>query len=477
MEETMMMDTSRQFLLVGERHLSLDIMATMMPYHWSIDHAENTTDAERLLLDNDYLTGLVIMDARRPHRHQDIECLVNTGKMTWIAMVDNQALLTKGIRRLIGQLFHAYLVLPLDERKANHLLESAQEMAGIMPDEETEPLISVHKENECCMIGDSTIIRRLYRDIGKIASVDAPVLITGESGTGKELTARAIHNNSPRRHGPFNAVNCGALPSGLIQSELFGHERGAFTGASQRKEGIIESTCRGTLFLDEIGDLPLDMQVNLLRFLENHRVLRVGGLTEIPVDVRVLAATHVNLEEAVRGGSFRDDLYHRLNVLQINTPPLRERPEDIEPLATYFFHKFTDEKATKVRGFSRESLILMHQYAWPGNIRELINRVRRAMVMCDKRLITPADLGLDRRQCAFRHAVTLEQARDIAEREAIKAALARNKHKILHAARELGVSRVTLYRLLEKHGIDRHSVSVDDEEADLPPGVIPLPSL
>ncbi|MFY0990089.1 sigma-54 interaction domain-containing protein [Halomonas sp. C05BenzN] len=345
-----------------------------------------------------------------------------------------------------------------------------------MPDEGAGAPPSLKAENEYCMVGDSVTIRRLYRDIGKIASVDAPVLITGESGTGKELTARAIHEHSPRRSGPFNAVNCGALPSGIIQSELFGHEKGAFTGATQRKIGIIESSSSGTLFLDEIGDLPLDLQVNLLRFLENHRVLRVGGLKEIPVDVRVLAATHVDLEKATREDGFREDLFHRLNVLQINTPPLRERPEDIEPLANFFFRKFTDEKAACVRGFSRESLIRMRQYAWPGNIRELINRVRRAMVMCDKRLITPVDLGLERRQHATRHRMTLEQARDMAECDAIKAALARNKGKMIHAARELGISRVTLYRLIDKHGIDRCSGSAEGDVDLHSSNIIRLPS-
>lgn len=472
----MMMDTSRRLILIGERRIYLHITATMTPYKWSIDHAESTFDAERLLQKKNYHTGLIILESHSSSHHQDIEILINTGKTLWIALVDKKSLLTKDIRRLIGQLFHTYITFPLDEEKANNLLENAAEMARIMPNDETAKPVTIHKENDYCMVGESATIRRLYRDIGKIASVDAPVLITGESGTGKELTARAIHDNSPRNKGPFNAVNCGALPSGLIQSELFGHEKGAFTGATHRKEGIIESTCKGTLFLDEIGDLPLDMQVNLLRFLENHRVLRVGGLTEIPVDVRVLAATHVNLEKAVQEGNFRDDLYHRINVLQINTPPLRERPEDIEPLATFFFRKFTAEKATKVRGFSRESLVLMRQYAWPGNIRELINRVRRAMVMCDKRLITPDDLGLERRQYASRHRLTLEQARDMAECDAIKAALARNKSKVIHAARELGVSRVTLYRLIDKHGIDRCCGTAADEADLCSANIIRLPS-
>jgi DNA-binding NtrC family response regulator len=242
----------------------------------------------------------------------------------------------------------------------------------------------------------------------------------------------------------------------LIQSELFGHEKGAFTGATQRKLGIIEHTDGGTLFLDEIGDLPLEMQVNLLRFLENNTIQRVGGLKEIVVNLRVLAATHVDLEQAVKEGKFREDLYHRLNVLQVQVPPLKERGADIVMLAHYFFNKFSADKPFIVNGFSKESLAVMQGSEWPGNIRELINRVRRAMVMSEHSLIRPTDLGLERRHSEARYASSLEEARDMAERSVIMASLTRNAFNILHAARELGISRVTLYRLMEKHKVHRH---------------------
>ncbi|QJQ98329.1 sigma-54 dependent transcriptional regulator [Halomonas sp. PGE1] len=328
-------------------------------------------------------------------------------------------------------------------------------MASLLGRADSHPGHATPSRAGVSLVGSSPAIQTLMRDIDKIAAVDAPVLITGESGTGKELTARLIHTRSARHTGPFNAVNCGALPAGLIQSELFGHERGAFTGADRRKVGIIESTSGGTLFLDEIGDLPLELQVNLLRFLEDHRFLRLGAQRESEVDVRVLAATHVDLEGAVREGRFREDLYHRLNVLQARTPPLRERPEDIEQLANHFFQQFRREASRRVRGFSHDSLITMRQHAWPGNVRELINRVRRAMVMCEQRLITPDALGLERRNGLSREGLSLEQIRDGAEREAVIAALARNKQQVLHAARELGVSRATLYRLIEKHHLHR----------------------
>ncbi|WP_240724865.1 sigma-54 interaction domain-containing protein [Onishia niordana] len=318
------------------------------------------------------------------------------------------------------------------------------------------------------MLGNASSMKSLFSTIQKVATVDAPVFINGESGTGKELTARSIHELSSRCDGPFNAVNCGALPTHLIQSELFGHEKGAFTGAVKRKIGRIEATQSGTLFLDEIGDLPLEMQVNLLRFLEDHKIQRIGDTSEISVNVRVLAATHVDLKKAIEEGRFREDLYHRLNVLHISVPSLRERSQDIELIANYFFEQFSSEGAARARGFSQDSRVVMQQYQWPGNVRELINRVRRATVMCEHRLISPEDLGLERRSHDWREPLTLEKARDIAEHEVINAALVRNKHKVQKAAKELGISRVTLYRMMEKHHISRHC-----SEENIPRNALP----
>ncbi|NIQ10100.1 MAG: sigma-54-dependent Fis family transcriptional regulator, partial [Gammaproteobacteria bacterium] len=286
-----------------------------------------------------------------------------------------------------------------------------------------------------------------------VALVDAPLLITGESGTGKELSALAIHERSRRNTGPFIAVNCAALPSTLIQSELFGYEKGAFTGAQHRKMGRIESAEGGTLFLDEIGDLPLDLQVNLLRFLQQNTIQRVGGKEEIPVNVRIIAATHVDLEQAVKEGRFREDLYYRLNVLQMKIPSLRDRDGDVEVLANYFFKRFSNEKHPRVKGFRKDTIRTMNSYNWPGNVRELINRVRRAMVMCDGSLITPRDFGLERRS-SRRVLQTLAQARYNAERSAILAALRAEGHNISQAAKLLGTSRVTLHRLITKYELN-----------------------
>jgi DNA-binding NtrC family response regulator len=292
----------------------------------------------------------------------------------------------------------------------------------------------------------------LRRQITKVAQANAPVLIWGESGSGKELTAHAIHNHSKRAHGPFIAVNCGAIPASLIQSELFGYERGAFTGAAKEKRGLIESAAGGTLFLDEIGDLPLELQTNLLRFLQERTINRIGSSNSIEVDVRVIAASHVRLEDAVKSGLFREDLLYRLNVLPLTVPALRERKEDLELLARHFFKVFSHDKNPRLTGFSNRAMLAIKAHDWPGNVRELINRIRRALVMSEGRLITPEDLDLQM-QTGLRNGEALEEARIRAERDAIHVCLQGSGSNVTRAARDLGVSRMTLYRLMEKHGI------------------------
>jgi transcriptional regulator with PAS, ATPase and Fis domain len=266
------------------------------------------------------------------------------------------------------------------------------------------------------------------------------------------LVAQAVHTHSPRRKGPFVPINCGAIPASLIQSELFGYERGAFTGAAREKRGLIEAAQGGSIFLDEIGDLPMELQANLLRFLQEKTIYRLGSTHSIAVDVRVIAASHINLAQAVQRGAFREDLYYRLNVLALDVPPLRDRKEDLLPLADHFFHTFSAERAPRVKGFSSRAGQAIRDYDWPGNVRELINRVRRAMVMAEGRLILPGDLGLDAAR-APNGAAQLDEARIRAERDAIDASLTRAGRNITLAARDLGVSRMTLYRLLAKHGI------------------------
>lgn len=301
------------------------------------------------------------------------------------------------------------------------------------------------------VFGSSKATKKLLKDIDKVVLTDLSVLITGETGTGKEVISRMIHTKSRRSHQPFVPVISCALPSQLIQSELFGHEKGSFTGAHQKKIGYIEMANRGSLFLDEIGDLPLDLQASLLRFLEEKKVVRVGGTSEIPIDIRVIAATNVDLSEAINNGQFREDLYHRLNVLQIKAPALRERSEDIECLAWHFFEETKKQNSkNKATGFSEDALSAMKVYAWPGNIRELRNRVQRSVVMSEHHLISPEDLGLDRR-ATLSHIQTLQEARDETEKIHIYFALRQTNNKVVEASRLLGVTRATLYRLIDKH--------------------------
>jgi DNA-binding NtrC family response regulator len=246
-------------------------------------------------------------------------------------------------------------------------------------------------------------------------------------------------------------VNCGAIAPTLIQSELFGHERGAFTGASSERHGLIEVAHGGTIFLDEIGDLPLELQTNLLRFLQEKTINRVGGVRNLQVDVRVVAASHVDLAEAVAVGRFRDDLFYRLNVLSIDVLPLRRRMEDVPVLAEYFFHRCVAKSHARVKGFSRQAMEAMLSHGWPGNVRELYNRVQRAVVMTDQRLIAPSDLGLTMIENGV--GMALDAARTVAERDVICLTLSRVGRNITQAARELGISRMTLYRLMDKHSI------------------------
>lgn len=416
---------------------------------WDVHNAPNVRDALLKIREHDFRVGLAFFNSFDDHTHHEIEEFFHgSGHIEWIALVSPECLQTPGFGKHVLRMCHDYHTLPLDITRLLGTLGHAYGMAQV------KSLITAHdgKLGEYEMVGASSIMQKLFSNIRKIGSVDAPVLIAGESGTGKELAALAIHERSTRSDGPFIAVNCGALPTNLIQSELFGHEKGAFTGAHQRKIGRIESAAGGTLFLDEVGDLALELQVNLLRFLQEKTIERVGGIEKIQVDARVIAATHINLENAVREGRFREDLFYRLNVLHIEVPALRDREEDIELLARFFFDKFAKEKNHNVKGFRRDALQTINDYDWPGNVREMINRIRRAMVMCENRLITSADLGLDRRT-SQRQLVSLEEARGKAEKESIQFSLRANRNNISKAANQLGVSRVTLYRLMEKYQI------------------------
>ncbi|MEI6083191.1 MAG: PEP-CTERM-box response regulator transcription factor [Verrucomicrobiota bacterium] len=307
------------------------------------------------------------------------------------------------------------------------------------------------------MFGSSPKMQVVFDSIRKVATTDAPVLILGESGTGKEMTAQAIHHRSARKNGPFVAINCSAIPETLIESELFGYEKGAFTGANTQRKGRIESANGGTLFLDEIGEIPAPLQVKLLRFLQESRLERVGGRHEIEIDARVIAATNADLKQGLKDGSFREDLYYRLAVVQIVVPPLRVRPEDIRLLAQTFLQRFAAQNGKTGLTFSQEAQQAMLQYSWPGNVREVENRVKRAVIMAEGKRLKPHDLELSLSTEAAPQ--TLKEAREILERDLIQKSLRKNTGKIAPTAIELGVSRPTLYELMDKLGIVRDEKS------------------
>jgi len=304
------------------------------------------------------------------------------------------------------------------------------------------------------MLGTATLMQTVFDSIRKVATADVPVLILGESGTGKEMAAMAIHRRSARKDGPFVAINCSAIPETLLESELFGHEKGAFTGAHVQRKGRIESASGGTLFLDEIGEIPQSIQVKLLRFLQEQRIERVGGRQQIQIDTRVIAATNADLKKNLTDGKFREDLYYRLAVVQIALPPLRDRREDIGLLAQAFLLRSAAEVGRTGLAFEGQALRVMTRYSWPGNVRELENRVRRAVIMAEGKRLTIRDLELMESEEPAAPA-TLKQARESVEREMIRQALQKYAWKIAPAAIELGVSRPTLYELMQKLGISK----------------------
>jgi DNA-binding NtrC family response regulator len=416
---------------------------------WRIQPAADARDALRLLRNERTQPHAALFDLRAGFDDKQLAAFapaLSAPNAGWVAGVAADQLDEPAIRRLIRDYCYDYVTLPCPDAVLNTVVGHAHGMSVLACERG-----SVHAAlDQDDIIGDCPAMQGLSRHLYKAAQTDAPVFIAGETGTGKELAARALHRNSRRKAKPFVAINCGAIPANLVQSELFGYERGAFTGAQARKIGRFERADGGTLFLDEIGDLPAEAQASLLRFLQEGCFERLGGHESIHVDVRIISATHHDLESAVASGSFRADLYHRLCVLRLRQPPLRERGEDIDRLADHALARYCDEGQHAIRGFAPCARRAIHAYQWPGNVRELINRVRQAVVMAEGRLITAADLRLEPPTDA---PATLEEARDAAARGAIEEALQRNRGRMVDAARELAVSRVTLYRLMGRYGM------------------------
>lgn len=301
------------------------------------------------------------------------------------------------------------------------------------------------------MITGAPEMLKVARTIERVANADVSVMLLGASGTGKELLARGVHDSSSRRNGAFIAINCAAIPETLLESELFGHEKGAFTGAVKTTEGKIEQANGGTLFLDEVGDIPLPLQVKLLRFLQERVIERVGGRRPIPVDTRVVCATHQNLEAMIANGSFREDLYYRLAEIVIRIPALAERPGDAVLLAKHFLTRFANDMNPQVKGLAPDALAVIDAWAWPGNVRELENRMKRAVIMSEGKLVTAGDLDLDGMGEDEPDVINLKTVREMADRKAIRRAIARTQGNISGAAKMLGISRPTLYDLLKQY--------------------------
>jgi two-component system, NtrC family, response regulator len=331
-------------------------------------------------------------------------------------------------------------------RRAFHVHQIEQEKRLLETDLQGEAFEEI--------VGTSVKMQAVFSAIRKVAPTDASVLVVGESGTGKELVARAIHQQSARKGQPFFTINCGAIPEALLESELFGHEKGSFTGAHMQRNGRLEMANGGTLFLDEIGELSVPLQVKLLRFLQERKIERVGGRKEIDVDVRVLAATNMDLSQAMKEGRFREDLYYRLGVVSIALPPLRDRGDDIILLANAMLQKFTVSERKKIAGFSSQAVRAMQAHAWPGNVRELQNRIKRAVIMTDQVNLTPADMELTG-HFLKNEGNALKEARETLERELIDKVVAKNKGNLTRTALELGISRSALYERMEKLGVTR----------------------
>jgi DNA-binding NtrC family response regulator len=340
----------------------------------------------------------------------------------------------------------------LGDAQATRLIDAALASAG-----NAAPAAHAAAEAEPYMVGSSPAMLRVFETIRKFARSDAPLLITGESGTGKELAARAVHERSAYGKGPFVAINCAALPPTLIAAELFGYEKGAFTGATQRRIGRLEAADGGTIFLDEIGDLPLDQQSHLLRFLQERTIDRIGATRPITVNARVIVATNIDLCGAVRAKRFREDLFYRLNVLALHVPPLRERGQDIELLATFFLRKFADDLGRVIAGLGDDAWRLIRSHCWPGNVRELISCLRRAVVMAETPWITAEDLGVEaglgRLDADAPPAAAPALHRRTIDEATLRQALDANGGKVTEAARSLAVSRMTVYRLMRRLGM------------------------
>lgn len=449
---------------------------------FQVDLAPNGTEALRLIKENSYemaildikmpgISGLDLLDKIRELR-QDLLVVIMTAEASMKNAVEA---MKRGAYDYITKPFDLDVIDAIIE-KVNRAREMTSQVTLLK--EELKDRYQLEKN----IIGNSAVMREVYKTIGKVAPSDITVLIEGESGTGKELVARAIHFNSRRIGKPFVAINCAAIPKDLLESELFGHEKGAFTGAMERKIGKFEQANGGSIFLDEIGDMPFDLQAKILRVLQEKEITRTGGNQNIPIDVRIIAATNQQMEDLVREKQFREDLYYRLNVVPIQLAPLRERKEDIPLLVDYFLKKSSSELDVPPRSYTPEALKLLSRHSWPGNIRELENTIKRAVILCPDPLLTEADFPflkssraasataveerslealvdmklrecfahMDRMETGDIYSVVLQQV----ERPLICFVMEKTRSNQVKAADILGINRNTLRKKIQELGIE-----------------------
>ena len=401
------------------------------------------------------LDGLALVRALREEQ-PDTPVVIITGKGTIDAAVEA---VREGVFDFVEK--------PLDPARLKVILQRALEKKETLHEMQVLRRRLGQVDSGVGLVGSSPPMRRAMELVEKVAPSKASVVITGQSGTGKEMVARAIHQLSPRRDRPFIAINCSAIPSTLIESEMFGHERGAFTGADQRRLGAWELADGGTLFLDEVGEIPIELQAKFLRVLEEERLRRLGGKSEIAVDVRVISATNRDLKEEIRTGRFREDLYFRLNVFHVNLAPLKERREDIPVLVQHFIDRFSRDAGKKLHGVSPQAMKLLADYAWPGNIRELRNTLERAVILCGSAAIDiehlPAEMAVGGGESAYLKLPYGLPLREI-EKEYILATLGRLQNNKARTAQALGISEKTLYNKLYRYS--GRSPRKDDDLSD-----------
>ncbi|MCL1049201.1 sigma-54 dependent transcriptional regulator [Shewanella abyssi] len=418
-------------------------------FHWRCFHANTLSAAIKLLQKYNFHVAIALISTTQLQRVLHTINALNEAQdsLIWVAISVDSALDNDQLASCLPRYFSDYHHLPINWKQLNHTLGHAYGMARLK--KRSQPPVN-HPNHENQLLGNSNLINTLRSNIAKVAKVDEAVLISGETGTGKGLCAHLIHSQSKRGNGPFITINCGALPASLIHSELFGHEKGAFTGADKQYIGHIERANDGTLFLDEIGDLSLESQVNLLQFLEDHIIERLGGSIDITIDCRIIFASHINLETAVEEGRFREDLYYRINILHLHAPSLREHKEDITLLVDEYLKQYSPSE--HLYTLTPKALKTMYEYQWPGNIRELKNRINRAIIMANNNQLTATDLGIKivNLQSDREDVINLAQHRVEIDTELLLDAIKRNNHNISAAARELKISRTTFYRLIKK---------------------------